>query len=278
MTGLNRFAEKHPLWFGVFITFAVLVFYIVAGVFAAVVAPGDVGRNWVEALGRFAGAGCFLWLLWRLGWFDAAGVTSRGVWAAWLVTLLLVDYETVAYQLVYFGDLTLDTSDPGLTLAVGVNALATGPIEELAFRGLILYAFVRLWGNTRWGLFRAVLFSSVLFSLSHLIHLALGRPLDMVTMKLIVTFLSGIYFAALVLRWKTIWTVVVFHGVLNAVMTIRAVAVDGFSETAEAVGGVIVWQLPLVALGIYLIAKAPLREVVLGVGSDRERDDLLDIG
>jgi hypothetical protein len=262
MTGLKRFATEHPVWFGVLITFSGLVFYIVAGVFAALVAPGDVSRNWVEAMGRFAGAGLFLLLLWRFGWLDASGATSRGVWLAWLVTLLLVAYETVAYQFAYFGNLTLNTSNPSSSVAVGMNALATGPIEELPFRGLILYAFVRLWGNTRWGLFRAVLYSSALFSLSHLIHLALGRPLDMVTMKLVVTFLSGIYFAALVLRWKTIWTVVMFHGVLNAVMTIRAVAIQGFSETAEAVGGVILWQLPLVALGIYLIAKAPLREVV----------------
>jgi hypothetical protein len=98
--------------------------------------------------------------------------------------------------------------------------------------------------------------------LSHLIHLALGRPLDMVAMKLVMTFLSGIYFAALVLRWKTIWTVVLFHGVLNAVLSVRAVEVQGFTETATALGTVIPLQLPLVALGIYLIWKSPLRQVV----------------
>ena len=259
MTGLKRLAATHPALFGVLITFAVLVLYIIAGVFAAAATQGGVSRNLVEALGRFSAAGLFIGLLWSFGWLDGSGITVRGSWTAWLVTLLLVAYETVAFQLAFFGDLSIQMSNPGLSLSVALNALATGPLEEIPFRAVILYAFLRLWGGTRKGIVRSVLYSAAIFSASHLIHLALGRPLDMVAIKLVMTFLSGIYFAALVLRWKSIWTVVLFHGVLNAVLSIRAVEVQGFTETAAALGTIIPFQLPLVALGIYWIAKATPR-------------------
>ncbi len=202
------------------------MFYVAAGVFGAAV-RGDVGGNLAQAIGRFFAAGCFVYLLWRFDWLDASGVTWRGTAAAWLVTLVLVVYETVAYQLVFFGDLSFEISNPGVSIAVGLNALATGPLEEIPFRGIILCAFP-----------------------------------DMVAMKMFMTCLSGIYFAALVLRWRTIWTVVLFHGVLNAVLSIRAVEVAGFAETAPALGMMALLQVPLVAFGAYLIWKAPLRQVV----------------
>jgi len=260
MTGFKRVATNHPVLFGVFITLSVLVLYIVAGVFAAAVTRDGVSRNLVEAVGRLGASGLFVYLLWGFGWLDGSGVDSRGTAAAWLVTLLLIAYETIAFQFAFFGDLAVTMSNPGLSLSVGLNALATGPLEEIPFRAVILYAFLRLWGDTKKGIVRSVLYSAAIFSLSHLIHLALGRPADMVAMKLVMTFLSGIYFAALVLRWRSIWTVVLFHGVLNAVLSVRAIEVGGFTETATMLGTVIPFQLPLVALGIYWIARSPLRD------------------
>jgi membrane protease YdiL (CAAX protease family) len=170
---------------------------------------------------------------------------------------VLIVYETIAYQLVFFGNLTVEISNPGLSLSVGLNALATGPIEEIPFRGIILYAFLRIWGDSRKGIIRSVLYSAAFFSCSHLIHIAFGRPPDMVAMKVLMTFLSGIYFAALVIRWRTIWTVILFHGVLNAVISIRALELAGFTETAPALGVVALFQIPLVVFGAYLISKAP---------------------
>ncbi len=257
----KRFATNHPVLFSVLITLSVLVFYVAAGVFGAAV-RGDVGGNLAQAIGRFFAAGCFVYLLWRFDWLDASGVTWRGTAAAWLVTLVLVVYETVAYQLVFFGDLSFEISNPGVSIAVGLNALATGPLEEIPFRGIILCAFLSLWGDSRKGIVRSVLYSAVLFGCSHIIHIAFGRPPDMVAMKMFMTCLSGIYFAALVLRWRTIWTVVLFHGVLNAVLSIRAVEVAGFAETAPALGMMALLQVPLVAFGDYLIWKAPLRQGV----------------
>lgn len=244
------------------VTLSALVWYVVASLFATALVQDDVGWNVVEALGRLLGASFFALLLWRLGWLDGAGVTNPGSLAAWLVVMLIMAFEVVAYQLALFGDLALGISDPNMSAAVGLNALATGPIEELPFRGIILYALLRIWGDTRKGIVGSVLVSAAVFSGSHLIHLALGRPPDMVAVKLLVTFLSGIYLAAFVLRWKTIWTVVVFHAVVNAVMTVRAIEIEGFAETASSLSMIIPFQVPFVLLGLAMIWKAPLRPVV----------------
>ena len=262
MREFKRLATNSPVLFGVLITLLVWLFYIAAGIFAEILAQDRAGHDFAEAIGRLSASFLFLYLLWRFGWLDASGVTRPGTLGAWLVTLLLIAYETIVYQFPLFGDLAFKISDPSVSISVGLNALVTGLIEELPFRGIILYSFLRLWGDTRKGIIRSVLISAVLFSGSHLIHIALGSPFGPVAMKMIMTFLSSIYFAALVLRWRTIWTVVLFHGVLNASMSIRAVEVPGFTETATALGMIILLQVPLVVFGAYLISKVPLRQVV----------------
>lgn len=262
MNAFKRFATNSPVLFGLLITLLVWVFYVAAGVLGEVVAQDLAGQELSEAIGRLAASFLFLYVLWRFGWLDASGVTRAGTLSAWLVTLFIIAYETITYQLPIFGDLAFRISDPGVSVSVGSNAFVTGLIEEIPFRGIILYAFLRLWGDSRRGIIQSVLYSSVLFGGAHLIHVALGKPLPQVTLKAISTFLSGIYFAALMLRWKTIWTVVIFHGLLNAVMSIRAIEVPGFTETTTALGLIILLQVPVVVFGAYLISWVPPQPVV----------------
>jgi membrane protease YdiL (CAAX protease family) len=262
MSKFKQLATNHPVLFGVIITISVWVFYVAAGILAQILEQEKVGHDLVEMTGRLLASFLFLCLLWRFNWFDASGVTRSGSLGAWLVTLLLIAYEIIAYQFPFFGDLEFQISNPGVSISVGLNALVTGLIEELPFRGIILYSFLRLWGDTRKGLVRSVLIAALFFSGSHLVHVAFGSPFGMVAMKMVVTFLSSIYFSALVLHWRSIWTVVLFHGVLNAFMSIRAIEVPGFAETAPALGTISLLQVPLVVFGAYLISKVPLRPVV----------------
>jgi membrane protease YdiL (CAAX protease family) len=141
---------------------------------------------------------------------------------------------------------------------VAVNALLTGPLEEIPFRGLVLSAFLRLWGDSRRGTIKAVLYSSLIFGGMHIIHVLLGRPVPQAMLVVVSTFLSGIVYAAFVLRWKTLWTVVALHGVSNAVVAMRALETPGFAETVPGLGRMIALQLPLVAYGVYLIYRVLL--------------------
>ncbi|MFC1556052.1 CPBP family intramembrane glutamic endopeptidase [candidate division KSB1 bacterium] len=262
MSVSKSFTSNNPILFGILITFMALVFYIITAGIAASVSQDSAGYNYAEAIGRTAASFLFLIMLWRFGWFRSSGAGAAGNMTVWIITLVIIIYEFIINQYALFGNVVFSMPENPLSLPVGLNALASGPIEEIPFRAIVLYAFIRIWGDTRQGIFRSVVYSSLLFSTGHFIHLLLGVPFSTVGMKVIVTFLSGIYYAALVLRWRTIWTVALLHGVINAVMSIRAVNVEGFSESASALGIVTLFQIPLVLFGIYIIAKLPLRKVV----------------
>jgi membrane protease YdiL (CAAX protease family) len=262
MKTLKQLATHHPVVFSLLITLIVLIFYIAAAVLAEIVAQDDASYFLMEALGRIGASTFFLYILWRFGWLKAAGVAHLGTFRAWTVMLIILAYETVFTVYFFFGDFALNISDPKLSVSVGLNSMSTGLIEELPFRGIILYTFVRLWGDSRSGLFKGVLYSSLLFGGSHLIHILFGRPLPQATLVAISTFLSGIYLAALVLHWKSIWTAVLFHGLSNTIIAIKVIETPGFTETIPALSLFTVIQLPVVVYGLFLIFRQQLQPAV----------------
>lgn len=161
-----------------------------------------------------------------------------------------------------FGEIAFEVSDPIVSVSVTLNNISTGFIEEIPFRGIVLYAFIRLWGDSKRGIIKSVLYSSVIFGGAHLIHIALGRPLPQAILVVISTFLAGIYYAAIVLRWKTIWTVVLFRGLLNTFIELRVLETQGFTLTISSLSLIILLQLPVVVYGIYLIFRIPPRPIV----------------
>jgi hypothetical protein len=263
MKALGRLATHHPVLFGLFISLMVLASYIATGILAAVVANERAGYELTEAMGRAAASLFFLYILWRLGWLESSGITKRGALDAWVITLIVLAYDLATTTYALFGSVDVfGISDPALSASVAANALMTGLIEEIPFRGMILCAFVRLWGDSRQGVIKGVLYSSLLFGGIHIIHILLGRPIPQAILVAIATFLSGILYAAFVLRWKTIWTVVVLHSVANAVVALRVIETPGFTETVSAFGLTILLQLPLVVYGAYLIYRVPSQPVI----------------
>jgi hypothetical protein len=263
MKALRQLASEHPVWFGLLITLLVLVFYIVAAILAQILADDRAAYELTEAVGRAVASLCFLYILWRLGWLESSGVTKRGPLYAWVITLIVLAYDLVTSTVALFGSLEMfGISDPALSASVATNALTTGLIEEIPFRGIILVACVRPWRDSRRGVIKAVLYSSLLFGGSHLFHILLGRPIPQAILVAAGAFLSGILYAAFLLRWKTIWTVVVLHGVSNAVVALRVLEAPGFAETVPALGLAILLQLPLVVYGAYLIFRVPLQPVI----------------
>ena len=254
MKALERLTTHHPVLFALLISVMVLASYTVTAILADAVTNDQAGYELVEAAGRLAASLFFLYMLWRFGWLESSGVTKRGALCAWVIALIVLAYDLATTTYALFGSVAaFGLSDPVLSASVAANALTTGVIEEIPFRGIILYAFLRLWGNSRRGVIKGVLYSSLLFGGIHVIHILLGRPVPQAILVAISASLSGITYAAFVLRWRTIWTVVVLHGVTNAVVAMRVLETPGFTETIPALGLTIVLQLPLVVYGAYLI-------------------------
>ena len=262
MKGFKQFATGRPILFSIVTTISVLGFYILAGILAAILTEDDASGSIIEAGGRLIGSLIFLFVIWRLSWQEATGVARMGSLMAWIVAGLILLYEVITQLAPYTDNVAFGTIAPTETAAAALNALMTGPLEEIPFRGLVLYAFLRLWADSKQGIWQSVLLCSLLFGFSHLIHIFLGRPAPQATLVAINTFLAGIYYAAIVLRWRTIWTVVVLHSLLNVAATVVAYNVPGFEEEVSALLLAIVFQVPLVILGACLISRIKPRRIV----------------
>lgn len=262
MTGLKRFASERPVPFSFVVALVVLAFYVIVGVLAAVVTDDAVVYQLVEALGRFAASCCFLYVLWRLGWSSAAGVTRTGAWQVWLLMLPVLAYEILSTTYAVFGDVSFGFSDPELAGSVVVNNMTVGLIEEVACRGIILYAMMRLWGDSPRGIVKSVIVSSLLFGSLHLIHILLGKPVPLAAFQTLNAFLGGIFFSVIVLHARSIWPVVIYHGLSNALFNARAFEIPGFEETIPMWLSIIALQIPIVILSVILLRRASPRPVV----------------
>lgn len=262
MDDLKWFASDHPIRFGLVTTLLLWVLYIVAAVLAAIVSRGAPGHQLVEAVGRAAASLLFLFVLWRFRWLSAAGVTRLGGWQAWLLALPVLVYEIVTHFYAMFGDLAFVVSDPAVAGFSALDGIAAGLMEEIAFRGVVLYGLVRVWGDSARGITRSVLASALIFGAAHLIHIGLGSPAPQTILLALSTFLAGIYYAAFVLHGRSIWPAVVLHALLNGIVNLKAVGIAGFEETVSAWLLIVLFQLPVVLVGAYLLRSVSPRRVV----------------
>jgi len=263
MKAFKRFSSKYPIWFGIAITCLVLLWYILAGIAAAIFADTAASSQVIEAIGRLIGAGFFVFLIWRFGWAKESGMTRSGALPAWGIAAIILVYEIATHVLPDIGNFQYANMQPNETLAVILNALATGPLEEIAFRGIVFCAFLQLWGHTEKGVMKSVILSAILFGASHLIHIFFGRPIPQALLVTLNAALASIYYAAIMLRWRSIWPLVAIHGLLNAAASVVAFYTPGYDESVLTLIISVLFQIPIAALGIYLIRKIKLQQAVL---------------
>ena len=262
MTHLKRLATERPIPFALLVAAMLWAAYLLSGVLAAIVSTDGYGHEVVEAGGRFVASIVLLNLLWRYGWWEAGGIARGGAWHAWGIALALTAYDIAIHLHAFFGQTNLHVSAPVLAGAVALNSVAAGLIEEVAFRGLALYALVRLWGDSKQGIWKSVVVSSLIFGGTHLLRIALGKPPPLAALLAVSATMGGFYEAAIVLHGKSIWPAVIWHGLLNAVVSVQALGTPGFEETVPAWMLILLLQLPAFALGALLLWRVQPRPVV----------------
>lgn len=202
------------------------------------------------------------WLLRRFGWARQAGFTPPSYWRALWLGWPLVVYTLLNASDFITGAVKIDTNPSVLALYALVN-LSTGWVEEVMGRGLVLVPILQKWGSTRKGLVTGVLISSALFGLAHLANLIMGRAhLVNVLAQIVYCVFFGVIFAALLLRNRTIWPVMLLHAAFDFAgnlgeLTPGAV-VNGPSAPLEpmiALLTVLIF-LPLFIYGLVLLRKA----------------------
>ena len=84
----------------------------------------------------------------------------------------------------------------------------------------------------------------------------------MTLLQIAETLMSGVTYAALVLYGKSIWPVVLWHGLLNATASARAIGIPDFEETVSMWVLTVLCNLPLLIYGVYLLRRLRPRPVV----------------
>lgn len=193
----------------------------------------------------------YLLILWRFGWLRPAGFQSLGRWQVWLIMVTASVFElTLTIYAIngHFSWLNLSImADPTAYLLVGL-------FEEIAFRGLILYALLCAWDNKRFGVLKSVLMSSLLFGIGHLATITTGNTLPGAIYQTMSTTISGILYAALVLYGRSIWPAVIGHFLVDSIGYGNLTYVPDYTQANLLI---LLIQVPLLFLGLYLISRTP---------------------
>ena len=145
---ISTFTRHHPVGFILVLTIAWIVLLLVFMGIASTVFHSPYGDTRPDSIGRLAVTACVLFLAWRLDWLKASGIFRPGSWLVWLLALGGLVYFASASLYSFYGRIGFDFSSL-LRLSDARTAVIThfmaGLSEEILFRGLVLYALMRVW-------------------------------------------------------------------------------------------------------------------------------------
>lgn len=199
---MRAWFDEHPLGGSLVIWIADIIFVVGGALLLSVLFPSiaGYGRSLSQSLILvLIGVALVAALLAAFDWWRRAGFVGSSEWRdlriLWLPLLLLIVPFAGGFRPPAAGEL--------LVLVVGY--LATGFFEESLYRGAILSLL-----RPR-GIWPAVLISSLLFGLVHFSNIVLRGNPGLIALQALGAFTGGIGMAALRLRTRTIWTVIVLH-------------------------------------------------------------------
>lgn len=158
---------------------------------------------------------------------------------------------------------------PETLLMIFAAALMFGFYEEVLMRGFLVGHMMRHWQNDPRRIAKTVLVSSLFFGLIHLGNLIYGDVLGTL-LQVIYSAAAGVFFAAVYLRTKNLWTVIILHtGVdFSAFYPAIFAAPGSFPENSGGSGGIWLYLLirllvtvTSIACGLFLLRKKKAEEI-----------------
>lgn len=261
MDAIKAFAEKRPLAF----VLLIFLFWFLVGAILAVGSAATLGVPIIEdvpqMVGTLGATFVLLVIAGRMGWLRSIGITRFGGWRVWLMAIPLLAYMIFAYLYGFFGDVSFDfgvfgrsEEARGILLRDGI----VGFVEETLFRGIILYALVRVWGRSKRGIIVSVIVQAALFGVLHVLQVITGSSLTTALMVMLNSFLSAIWWGVMVLQWRSLWPVILFHSLSNISVLVKGIASAYIEPAVAAYGRATLLEMPLVVLGIWLLVRTPL--------------------
>jgi len=255
MSKLLQFATNAPL---IFVLVIVIISYLlmIVGFMVRMLAKDNVAQqHCFQAAVRIVIALVFVLILSHLGWVDEVDLTRFGGWPTLRVVLIPLVYSVVTAVYAYNSDFKFDLSKPGLIIAVGLNMLVVGLIEEIVFRGIVQQTFVRLWHDSTWQTLGSVALGAFIFGGSHIIWALFGKPVAQTALQSLSAFLAGIVYGALTLSTGTLWPAILFYGLVNAAVNVKVIGLPDYQETIKSGVQMVLFDLPVVFYALYLLWK-----------------------
>ncbi|MCA9935659.1 MAG: CPBP family intramembrane metalloprotease [Ardenticatenaceae bacterium] len=227
MKAFRRLAERRPVGFAFLL---LLIWVVIAGLVNGLVITlfkTSLDNPIALQAGNLISTCVLLLMAQSLGWFHKIGIAKLGVPSIWLVTFALAIYIVLVGFYAFFEDFTFAFGTLYATQEsrnILLQSLLAGFVEETVFRGVLLYAFVRVWGKTRRGIIASVMVQAALFGVLHSLQIFAGVTTDAAMANVLETFIFGILTGAVVLLGGTIWPAIFLHLVSNAFLLIKGLS------------------------------------------------------
>jgi membrane protease YdiL (CAAX protease family) len=260
---MKSFASKHP----VLVVLACLLLWMVASLLFSLLAAQALDRSLfddlTQSIGTLSATALLLLATWRLGWLKAAGVARFGGWQVWLIALGIIIYTYLTTHYAFFDTVrpTFGLMRTSAAQGIFLRQLVVGFVEESVFRGVLLYVLIHVWGGSRGGVYASAVVTALLFGSLHILQLLSGNAMPDTLLTMLLSTLSGIWLAGLVLRWGSIWPAALLHATGNMVVGIGALAFGNYTPQPIDFVQLVIFEVPLALWGAWLLWKLPLRAV-----------------
>ena len=268
MHKFKNFALRRPFLFGIGLMFLYAILTALTYPIHFVFAENEVGQLYGDAASKFLVFLIFLAVLWRFGWISISGITRSGNVKVWLVIAGFTIYFVGTQLYAFTGSMTISFPNPKMANANLVFAFSTSLVEETMVRGLVLIAMIQAWGSTKQGQLKAILASSMLFGLIHLVNIFI-RPVGIVLVQALIVTLPGIFYAALVLSYRSLWPPIVMHWLGNAAVNIKIIGIENYQETFSMWILFGISLIPLLAFSAYKIRNLPQPHDAFAVDAEK---------
>jgi membrane protease YdiL (CAAX protease family) len=238
MKKLKTFALKKPILFSLLLmTFALIFFYVPTEKLCLPFCDKQCAEFLGVLINKMVVSSILVIVLIKFDLVKSIGLTVfPNRWKDWFIAWPFIIITLINFLPLINSSLIIDTSKPVMVSLFTLMNFSIGLSEELLVRGVILGMLLLKWGNTKKGIYISVIVSSAIFGSGHICNLIANPSFLVATLSQIVYATSiGIFFAACVLRSKTIWPMIIFHAAFDFAGELQLIAVGGGIEVANQI-------------------------------------------
>lgn len=254
------FKQKKPIRYTIIISLSLLlwlVFFPLTPIFEAIGVRSVLSEPLSGTISRLLAILWACWLLWKTNWGKKIlSFQAQHSYLAWIF-LIYAFLQLDEFFNLWATD-TLILKDGAVFFTSISLQIATGAVEELFFRGLILAAFLTPQATYK-DVMYGVIISSLAFGFSHLINLFALHWTIVLPMVVFTTFF-GVALAALLLRSGSLWLCIACHALLNVTGEIASylgspISVYPAELPPAQIIGTILFTVPALFYGFWLLRK-----------------------